>query len=48
MEVILMKNINKTPKEIENVNDNGNKWVRQWKIRFQKMTSVLQLTAGER
>ena len=25
MELILMKNINKTPKQIKNVNDNGNK-----------------------
>ena len=25
MELILMKNINKTPKKIENVNDDGNK-----------------------
>ena len=38
MELMLMKNINKTPKKIENVNDDGNKWVRQSKIRFQKMT----------
>ena len=29
MELILMKNINKTPKKIENVNDDGNKSVRQ-------------------
>ena len=25
MELIVMKNINKTPKKIENVNDDGNK-----------------------
>ena len=29
MELILMKNINKTPNKIENVNDDGNKSVRQ-------------------
>ena len=29
MELILMKNINKTPKKIENVDDNGNKSMRQ-------------------
>ena len=29
MELIFMKNINKTPKKIENVNDDGNKKVRQ-------------------
>ena len=40
MELILMKNINKTPKKMENVNDKE-KWdkVRQEKIRFQKMIS---------
>ena len=25
MELVIMKNINKTPKNIENINDNGNK-----------------------
>ena len=29
MELIIMKNINKTPKKMENVNDDGNKYVRQ-------------------
>ena len=38
MEFVLMKNINKTPKKMENVSDDGNKNVRQRKIRFQKMT----------
>ena len=40
MELILMKNINKTPKKMENVNGKE-KWdkVRQEKIRFQKMIS---------
>ena len=29
MELVLIKNISKTPKKIENVNDDGNKEVRQ-------------------
>ena len=29
MELLSMKNINKTPKKIVNVNDDGNKQVRQ-------------------
>ena len=29
MELILMNNINKAPKKIENVNNDGNKYVRQ-------------------
>ena len=36
MQLILIKNINKTPKKIENVNDDGNKNMTQRKIRFQK------------
>ena len=34
MELILMKNINKSPKKIENVNDDGNKQVRHGKFVF--------------
>ena len=29
MELILLKNINKTPKKMENANDDGNKCVRK-------------------
>ena len=34
MELILMKNINKSPKKIENVNDDGNKQVKKEKFVF--------------
>ena len=36
MELILMKNINKAPKKIENVNDDGNKYDNE-KFVFKKM-----------
>ena len=36
MELILMKNINKRPEKIENVNDDGDKKVTQRKNRCQK------------
>ena len=40
MELILMKNINKRPEKIENVNDDGDKKVTQRKNRKQKWLSI--------
>ena len=42
MELILMKNSNKTPKKIENVNGDGSKWDNE-KLVFKKWFSIRQI-----